>query len=343
MEKTVIRAFLEALAVGDAYGKATEYCSREKVRQSYCRIEELLPPERAIAHRDLFWGQVTDDTEQNVYLIREYARAGRVTADDTARCLLRWVQETDAADKYIGPNSLKALRAIEQGADVAAAGTGGTTCGGMMRTPAAFLFSEGGTLEDNVVQCLMPTHNTSVAIEAAMCYAYALREAANGSGMDRILEAACQGAEIGRRHGSTRRVAGVAPSCAARIRLLARVIPSMKEEEEVKAFLYDVLGATMAACDVCSCVFGLFLYAGGDTARAIRLATEMGGDSDTIACLAAGLCTLYAGRHNLSGDMVALVAQGNGLDFDELAQLVADARAGAREGEGRCDCQPQRI
>ena len=169
MKKELIRSLLEAFAVGDAYGKATEYCSLEQVQAHYSRIDELLPPEKAIAHQDLFYGQVTDDTEQNVYLLREYARQGRVTPYDTAMCLLRWVQETDAATKYIGPNSLKALRAIEQGADVTTAGTGGTTCGGMMRAPVAFLFSTPDTLTQNVVTCLMPTHNTSVAIEAAMC------------------------------------------------------------------------------------------------------------------------------------------------------------------------------
>ena len=122
MKKELIQSFLEAFAVGDAYGKATEYCSLEQVQAHYSRIDELLPPEKAIAHQDLFYGQVTDDTEQNVYLLREYARQGRVTPYDTAMCLLRWVQETDAATKYIGPNSLKALRAIEQGADVTTAG-----------------------------------------------------------------------------------------------------------------------------------------------------------------------------------------------------------------------------
>ena len=207
MKKELIRSLLEAFAVGDAYGKATEYCSLEQVQAHYSRIDELLPPEKAIAHQDLFYGQVTDDTEQNVYLLREYARQGRVTPYDTAMCLLRWVQETDAATKYIGPNSLKALRAIEQGADVTTAGTGGTTCGGMMRAPVAFLFSTPDTLTQNVVTCLMPTHNTSVAIEAAMCYAYALQAAEAGKPMEQILDNACEGAQIGKGFGSTHRVA----------------------------------------------------------------------------------------------------------------------------------------
>lgn len=326
MEKEIVQAFLEALAVGDAYGKATEYCTREQVARHYQRIDRLLRPDESIAHEDLFYGQVTDDTEQNVYLIGEYARRGTITPYDTAMCLLRWVNETDAAKKYIGPNTLKALRGIEQGADVETAGTGGTTCGGMMRTPAAFLFSTGETLTRNVVNCLMPTHYTAVAIEAAMSYAFALDAAAKGKTIKEILDAACRGASAGRQYGSQKRVAAVAPSCAARIRYIQKALPSMRGEEELKAFLYDVLGATLAACDVCACVFAIFLFAGKDVKRAVRLSTELGGDTDTIACLAAALCTLYAGGHNLPAEQVALVARANHLDFSALADTVMCAR-----------------
>lgn len=327
MDKRLIRQFLESIAVGDAWGKATEYCSFEEVKQSFDRIDRLLPPDAAIAHQDLFYGQVTDDTEQNVYLIREYAEKGRLTAYDTAMCLLRWVQETDAATKYIGPNSLKALRAIEQGSDIATAGISGTTCGGMMRTPAAFLFSYKDTLERNVVECLMPTHYTSVAIEAAMCYAFALAAAAQGETVEDIVDAACLGAQAGRPYGSHKRVAGVAPSCAARLRFVQGMMPKLQTEDALKTFLYDVLGATLASYDVCCCAFALFLFAPTDVRRVIRLATEMGGDSDTIACLAAGLTCLHAGGHNLDESTVRLVEQANHLDFDGLAQLVISARA----------------
>ncbi len=331
MEKALIQAFLEAFAVGDAYGKVTEYCSQKEIRDAYDHITELLPPEKSIAHDDLFYGQVTDDTEQTVYLIDAYARAGRVTAYDTAMCLLRWVQETDAAQKYIGPNSLRALQAIKRGEDVASAGLNGTTCGGMMRSPAAFLFSDERTLERNVVNCLMPTHNTSVALEAAMCYACALQAAAEGLPMERILVRACQGAEIGKQYGSHKRVAGVAPSCSARIRYLWRLTSQWKDEAELQTFLYEVIGATLASCDVCACVFALFMYCGRDVARAVRMATELGGDTDTIACLAAGLCTLYAGGHNLPRETVELVAGANHLDFAALADKVLAGQAAMKE------------
>lgn len=341
MNKATIRAFLEAFAVGDAYGKATEQCTRQEIEARYARVDDLLRPEESLTHEDLFHGQVTDDTEQVVYLAREYARRGRITPYDTAMCLLRWVNETDAAGKYMGASSLNALRAIAAGADVTTTGINGITCGGIMRVPAAFFFSREDDLVQNVVSCLMPTHYTSVAIEAAMCYAFALQSAARGGGAQAILDAACEGARIGKGYGAHKRVAAAAPSCAARIRFLSRVIPALGSNQAVKEFLYDVIGSTQASWDCCACAFALFIWAKEDVRLAIRLATEMGGDTDTIACLAAGLCTMYAGGHNLPEAMVGLVSEANHLDFAALAGMIADARA-AWEGESEpCACQPQ--
>ena len=122
------------------------------------------------------------------------------------------------------------------------------------------------------------------------------------------------------------RVASAAPSCAARIRFLQKLLPTLENEQQLKEFLYDVLGTTQESCDCCAAAFALFMWAKDDVHLAIRLATEMGGDTDTIACLAAGLCALYAGKHNLPDDMVKLVSEANHLDFDALADMVLAAR-----------------
>ena len=332
MNKAIVKAFLEAFAVGDAYGKATEQCTRQEIEARYDRVDTLLTPEESLTHEDLFHGQVTDDTEQVVYLIREYYEKGCITPYDTAMALLRWVNETDAANKYIGANSLRALRSIADGADVTTTGLNGITCGGMMRTPAAVFMSREEELVQGVVNCLMPTRYTGVAIESAMCYAYAMKAALKGCDLQTILAEACIGAEVGKPYGSQLRVAAAAPSCAARIRFLSKFLPTLENEQELKAFLYDILGTTQESCDCCAAAFALLIWAKEDVHLAIRLATEMGGDTDTIACLAAGLCTLYAGGHNLPQDMVELVSRANKLDFDELAEMVVKTRA-AWEGE----------
>lgn len=225
--------------------------------------------------------------------------------------------------KYIGPSSLHALRFIQDGGDIDAAGSCGTTCGGIMRTPSAFLFSTHETLERNVVECLRPTHNTAVAMEAAMAYAYALEEASQMEcTLESVLERAKTGAARGRLHGDAARTNGVGPSVSARIDFLGRLVDKDISDQALEELLYDVIGSTMASADVACAVFAIFMHTRGDAARAIEIATMTGGDSDTIACLAAGLCTLFSKGHDIPQEEIALVEQANGLDFDGIADMI---------------------
>ncbi|MBP3729769.1 MAG: ADP-ribosylglycohydrolase family protein, partial [Lachnospiraceae bacterium] len=85
----------------------------------------------------------------------------------TVEALKAWIKETGAVEKqYIGPSSLKALEKIDGGMPAAQAGLGGTTCGGIMRTPAAVLWKQDQTREelaDSIQRSLLPTHNSSEA------------------------------------------------------------------------------------------------------------------------------------------------------------------------------------
>ena len=323
MERNIVRMFLEALAVGDAFGKVTEYCSLEDIKQKLGRVEVLLTPEESLTHNDLAHGQVTDDTEQNLYLIRKFAEDNEVTAENTAEALLKWVDETDAK-KYMGPSSSVALEKIKNGEDIKTTGLNGTTSGGIMRIPAAFLFSTVDSLVQNVVACLLPTHNTGVAMDAAMTYAYALQAAVQDNpSISEICDAAYEGSLIGRKYGSQKRTAAVAPGCGERVRYLQECLPSIKDEQALKEHLYYVLGTTCSSWDVCSAVFGIFLWAKDDVFTAIRISTEVGGDTDTIACLVACLSALYAKGHNIPEEMVQLVADANDIDFEVTASLVS--------------------
>ena len=323
MERNIVRMFLEALAVGDAFGKVTEYCSLEDIKQKLGRVEVLLTPEESLTHNDLAHGQVTDDTEQNLYLIRQFAEDNEVTAENTAEALLKWVDETDAK-KYMGPSSSVALEKIKNGEDIKTTGLNGTTSGGIMRIPAAFLFSTVDSLVQKVVACLLPTHNTGAAMDAAMTYAYALQAAVQDNpSISEICDAAYEGSLIGRKYGSQKRTAAVAPGCGERVRYLQEYLPSIKDEQALKEHLYYVLGTTCSSWDVCSAVFGIFLWAKDDVFTAIRISTEVGGDTDTIACLVACLSALYAKGHNIPEEMVQLVADANDIDFEVTASLVS--------------------
>ena len=73
-----IQVVLEALAAGDAMGAPTEFMTRAEIKRRFGRVKELLRPEQSLTHANLPYASVTDDTEQNLYLLREYLEKGRV-------------------------------------------------------------------------------------------------------------------------------------------------------------------------------------------------------------------------------------------------------------------------
>ena len=121
-------------ACGDAVGKATEFMTPQDIESRFGRINGLPDISKSLTHSDLHPFAVTDDTEQNLWLIKRYLADGEVTIENTVDELLKWIDGTDAIKKhYIGPSSLKALQGIKNGEDPLKAGINGTTCGGIMR------------------------------------------------------------------------------------------------------------------------------------------------------------------------------------------------------------------
>jgi len=359
MNISVVSSVLEAFAVGDAMGMPTEFMTRREISEQFGEISSLIPAECSAHHDDLPSGSVTDDTEQTLYLLRRYCHDGEVSVGGTMSALLAWIRETDAvAKRYIGPSSLKALQAIENGASAETAGTTGTTCGGIMRTlapvlcchvastasvnPAGSVGSDSAGSETDVCvrkntdafenellrcirDCLLPTHNTSPALEAAGAYGYAVAAALRGAALDEILDAALRGAG---RACALAPYASCGASSACRIRFLAAYVPAVASSSELLDFLFGVFGTGLESADVCSAVFGLFLHAKKDVWLAIRLASQIGGDTDTIAALAGALCAAYAGGHNIPVEIVDTVRSVNHLDVSAVATQLQEAFAG---------------
>ncbi len=340
----LLRGILTAYSVGDAMGMPTEFMTRAEIDSKFGLVDRLLEPRESNNHPNIPRGSVTDDTEQVCALLEEYAERGRVDARDTARRLLRWMKESGAIEKrYIGPSSRAALEAIERGTPPESAGLGGTTCGGVMRSPAAVLFAavRQKPLAECVHACLLPTHNTQLALEPAMGYAYALHAAMRGESLETILSELEAGATEGARLAPYPQCG---PSVAARVRNFI-ACPSMARHFQAQAtpfsgtgpgaaamnaenigavldFLYNVYGTTLASADVAAAALCIFLAARDDVWLAIRMGASIGGDTDTIAALAGALSAAYslaAGLPlNIPDAVVHEVLEKNNLDFDSL-------------------------
>ena len=287
-------------ACGDAVGKATEFMTPQDIATVFGRITAMPDISKSITHRDLPQYAVTDDTEQNLWLLRRYLKDKAVTIENTVDELLKWIDGTDAIRKhYIGPSSLKALQGIKNGEDPLKAGINGTTCGGIMRVPAAVFAARilNLDLDTCIYNALVCTHNNSIALESAYAYAYALSYALDNPGCSNkdLLGKAKEGCTVG---------LSKAPWISAGASLLDRLIFLEKmdlrryEEQAFKSFIYGVLGTGLPSYETASAVFALLLYT-DDPVKTMFLSAELGGDTDTIGALA---CSL-AGVRNLAAEM----------------------------------------
>lgn len=321
----IIEKVLEAFAVGDAMGMPTEFMTLQQIREKFGFVNELPDPSVSPIHANLKQGQVTDDTEQVLYLIDEYASEGGVTVEATVLGLLRWMRETGAAEKgYIGPSSKKALELIEQGAKPEEAGKGGTTCGAPMRVLSSVLCAgdnlQPAWLAKLIRDCCLPTHNTSVAMEASAVLGFAFYAALQGKSYQEILDYAAEGSKYAEGMTGGKYVGA---SSAWRFFNIRERIESCKNPEEAMDIIYNVLGTTMEANEITPSALSIFAYAKKDVWMAIRMGASIGGDTDTLAALAGALSALYAQGHNIPQEIVDTVKKVNHLDFAAFAAKAA--------------------
>ncbi len=322
-----VRALLEAFAVGDAVGMATEFMTRREIIERFGMVNGLTDPSLSRNHGDLRRGQVTDDTEQVLCLLDEYCLSGGIDPRRTAERLLRWARESGAVEKrYIGPSSKAALQAIAEGADPAEAGKRGTTCGGVMRSPAAALFAlcRGLPLAESVRACLLPTHNTEPALGAGVAYARALECALAGGSPDEVAAAAASGEAEGSAFAPWPLCA---PSAGGRLAHFRSLMAGFGGPDAALDFLYGVFGTGLESADVAAAALCVYCWAPDDPWLCVRMGASVGGDTDTIAALAGMLAAATrAAKGRESGipeGLLSEVLEGNCLDLAALAERVA--------------------
>ena len=159
-----------------------------------------------------------------------------------------------------------------------------------------------------------------------MGYAYALWEMQTTKDLDRITAAAKLGCETGRGRFGRDSEELCAPSCADRITHLVTIWDTFHSQKELLDFLFYVYGTTISSCDVFVAAYALFLWAKEDVYLCIKMAAMLGGDTDTIGCLAAVLCCTYSGGHNIPCELVDAVKLNNTVDFEHITDCVLSMR-----------------
>lgn len=310
-------------ALGDALGMPTQLLPPARIAELYGHVEDFVAPvaDHPVS-KGLAAGTVTDDTEQALLLGRILVDSGdRFDHTRWVNALLDWEREVKARGSYdlLGPSTKRAIDAINDGVPAEEAGQNGDTNGAAMRiAPVGIMMPPEPlvALVAKVAETCRATHNTSIAIASAAGVAAAVSRGVAGgdwrAASDNAVAAASRGAALG--HWVT------GGDIAARI-VWAQELVRGKPVEQAIRLIVDLVGTGVASQESVPAAFAVLEVAAGDPWQAAVISANLGGDTDTIGAIAAGMAGACTGFSRLPQDRIAGL---KGIDIAQVRALAAD-------------------
>lgn len=313
-------------ALGDALGMPTQSNSRDEIVAVFGEITdfEAPPADHEIAH-GLSAASITDDTEQSL-LLADHILASPDTFDERgwAQRLLDWEQSVKARGLHdlLGPSTKRAMEALLAGAAPWETGRKGDTNGAAMRIAPVGISMPVEPLSsfiDMVAATNRITHNTVEANASASAVAAAISAGIDGAGVEQALEIAVAAAQlVERRSGETAPV--------SKRMELAVSLADASDSASLASAIVGQIGTSVASVESVPAAFALLKYSNGDAWSAGLLAANLGGDTDTIGAIAAGMCGAVSGLASIPQDKVARLVQVNGFQVEPVAIRLLELR-----------------
>lgn len=334
---------LVTAGMGDGIGAPSEAMSRTEIYARYGgRIEDFIDGSDNPYALDNLVGEGTDDTSQMYEMAQAVIETdGKLTSRAAADAILRW---TEKYPKYYprnaGPTTRFVVKELLAGKDPDVVGaTGleygrGVSNGAAMRVASAGLIHPGDPDGAVLTAAVMsrPSHGTQHAFAGAGAIAAAIAAAlVPASDKLDVVRAALYGAEKGEELGiRTARVAS-GPSVHPMLLRAIRIGLDARGIEDAEAKLEREIGNDGTIQPSVAVAIGLFVAADGDPVRTIIGGANIGGDTDTIACIAGSVAGAYRGFGSLPSEWYALFQSANpAFDMERTArELETIARRNA--------------
>lgn len=311
---------LKGIATGDAVGKQTEMLSIADVRRWYPRglrgfegtPGAIIPRYVGNSKRQWRIGETTDDTERTIAVARAIMAERHVSHVSIGREMLR-------CTKSVHPG-VKSLWEFHQAADPGRIAREHDGCGAAIRVAPVGIFYTSDRLVDIVNgarEASISTHGGSMAIAAAAATAAAVSAAIDGIPPRQVLELAERAAV----RAESLWPGTAAPAFANAIRTvhddLARSPALRPAEVAARCFPNQPMTIVPLALGLVT-----VLQSAED---AILLATNVGGDSDSVASIAGGILgAMYP--NTVNQDWCNVVESINGHDLVAIANELARLR-----------------
>ncbi len=321
---------LQQKILGGVYGQALgdAFCmpaliTMQDTRKRYGRITQFLPGGADhFVHYALKAGQITDDTEQAMWLARQFIADGKVSIEGSAKAIVGWFDAIDGENvPYVGPSTRRAVNKIKAGVDLHTTGFGGDTNGAAMRVSVIGLIHPGDVdaAAHDAALSAIPTHNTSVACASAAAIAGAVALALKpDSALRDVIFASMHAASIGQQLGLNWLGASVQRRIDFAVSLARDNLGT--DTDRLQA-IYELVGTGLAASEAVPAAMGIVALAQGDPIAAAQFAAELSGDADTIGAMACAICGAFKGIDAIPSDMRQTLRTANpDYDFDGIAE-----------------------
>ncbi|WP_409308132.1 ADP-ribosylglycohydrolase family protein [Pectobacterium sp. B1J-3] len=320
--------------LGDAMGMPSELWPRSRVKSHFGWIDRFLPgPAENSAACYFNVAEYTDDTSMALALADAIIECeGRIDPNIIGRNILDWAIRFDAFNKNVlGPTSKIALRAIDQGQDIATLENNGVTNGAAMRVSPLGCLLPTHSLADFITEVELassPTHKSDVAIAGATAVAWAISKAIDGSSWAAISDQLPAIAKAAQEKNTTT----FSASIAARIELALQVVRQGHGVEQTMDRIYHLIGAGTSTIESVPTAIAMVELSQTDANRCAILCANLGGDTDTIGAMATAICGALNGIESFDVALKQQLDQVNQIDVTQYSRSLLHLRSQREAG-----------
>lgn len=281
---------LAGCAYGDAFGMPTEGMSQNAIHLEYPDgITQFLPSiNHALTNRRFAAASITDDTLHSLLLIDAlFTHVHDFSSTIYLDYLTDWYSKSPIANQVIGPSTLKAIQALQNGRSYVEARFVVSNGAIMKIFPIGLIAERKADILDYVCRVTMPTHASHICITSAAIAAYLVSRFARNQGDLNDLETLCD-EMISYCEG----IGFDMPTASLqmRIHLALRIADENLERKSFLKALYDQIGCSINCIETLPCVLSILRYTNGDIYQCASLCASLGGDTDTIGAITCSIC-----------------------------------------------------
>lgn len=287
-------------AIGDAFGMPVEASSAEQIRDRFGWIESYLPRTDSQGNELEAAGEMTDDTEMMLCHVESLvSTGGLVDPENTGMRFLRLLNSESR--RFMGRTTIESLERADQTGEFQD-GLGGERRAGngvaMRVAPIGLIHSVGRFNHEVFVREVMRagliTHSNPEALNGAVAIAYGVRLQVTGEVPPDVLgDEICSFIDEDTVSRKIREAAHLA----------AREGLRLDDNDAHLEHLASIGTSGYVAESVAAAVY-CAIVARQDLRKGIELATNAGGDTDTIAAMAGALIGAHAGASSFPLDLV---------------------------------------